>query len=109
METDPLADAKELREQVIASRTQPMPDTPIINSASNTNERNYSKYLSPTLITLPLVIVLIVVLASSAHIAVKIIALILVVISIGFYYAERNDINLIKYVSSGMYKTQSIV
>lgn len=64
------------------------------------DDAKMAAYLSPTLITIPLVVVLIIVLASTAQIAIKIFVLLLVIISLGAYYAERNNINLVKYVKS---------
>jgi len=58
----------------------------------------YSKYLYPTLITLPIVIVLILILASSAQMVIKIFAVVFILLSLFSYYAQQQNINILKYI-----------
>lgn len=58
----------------------------------------YSKYLYPTLITLPLIIVLILIVASTAQMGIKIFAIILVLISLIAYYGYSQNINILQYI-----------
>lgn len=68
---------------------------------SSNTEQALSKYLYPTMIILPIVVTVILILASKAHIAIKIITIILLIMVIAVYHLQQNNIDLLKYFSSG--------
>jgi len=57
-----------------------------------------SQYLYPTLITLPIVVALIIIIASNTHISIKIIVVIILIIALTFYALEKKDVDLLKYI-----------
>lgn len=61
-------------------------------------EKEKNAYLYPTLIALPLLIAIIIVIASNIQLAVKILLIGLLIISMIFFYMERKHVDLLKYI-----------
>lgn len=102
METNPIiSDANNLQSQYDALTRENAAGSSqsIASDSTNPNDYDkYSKYLYPTLIALPMVIVLILILASSAQMVIKIFAIIFILLSLFSFYAQQQNINILKYI-----------
>lgn len=61
------------------------------------NETNKSKYLYPSLVIIPIFISILIILASSAQLAIKIFAIILLLIALFAFYCLQKNINILQY------------
>lgn len=79
-------------------RKKQQPQNDNVPRLQNNNQDTLSRYMYPTMIILPIVIVVVLLLASKAHIAIKIIGIILLLFVIVVYHLQQNNIDILSYI-----------